>query len=85
LTSFGATHGKFILLGICALLLIRQTFIAATATPSQHAKQLNESYWYPLVALPEILAVLLFLTPGLVPTKDELSKTVHDKHSSSVA
>jgi len=77
-TSIGAKHGKFILLAVAALLLVREAFIAATVTPSQHPKQLDEHYWYPLVALPEILAVILFVTPGLVPTRDELSKSEHD-------
>jgi len=84
-TSFGAKHGVFILMGITVFLLVREIFIAATITPSQHAKQLNEHYWYPLLALPEILAVLLFLAPGLVPTRDELAKTQQENQNSSVA
>jgi len=84
-TSIGAKHGIFILLAISAFLLVRECFIAATITPSRHATQLNEVYWYPLLALPEILAVILFLAPGLVPTRDELFRSSHEKNGSSVA
>jgi hypothetical protein len=84
-TSIGAKHGVFILLAVCALLLVREIFIAATISPSQHPKQLNEHYWYPLVALPEILAVFLFVTPGLVPTREELDRSSREKQSASVA
>ena len=55
---------------IALLLLIREIFTMATV--SNAAKQDNERFWYPLVAVPEILAILLYTTPGLVPSRDEL-------------
>ncbi|KDR82181.1 hypothetical protein GALMADRAFT_135541 [Galerina marginata CBS 339.88] len=36
------------------------------------AKANNEHFWYPLIAVPEILAVLLYGTPDLVPHRQEL-------------
>ena len=72
--SFGKKHGNFILLAISLLLLVRQAFVTATMTPRTRSKQFNEHFWYPLVAAPELLAVLLYTTPGLVPAKDDLAK-----------
>ncbi|CAA7266695.1 unnamed protein product [Cyclocybe aegerita] len=68
--SFGTRHGIFILVLISLLLLIREVFAAATV--DDHVKQNNEHFWYPLLALPEILAVVLYAIPGLVPSKEEL-------------
>ncbi|KAF8888344.1 hypothetical protein BD779DRAFT_1524935 [Infundibulicybe gibba] len=68
--SWGVRHGSYILCAISLLLLIREAF--ATATSSNAAKQNNEHLWYPLSALPEILAVALYATPGLVPPRSEL-------------
>ncbi|KAH9483427.1 hypothetical protein JR316_0002894 [Psilocybe cubensis] len=68
--SLGKKHGLIILLGISALLLVREGFSLATISSS--TKQDNEHLWYPLLALPEILAVVLYATPGLVPKRDEL-------------
>ena len=62
----------FILLLIAVLLLMREAFLVATF--DNLTKQLNEAFWYPLVALPELLAVILYSTPGLVPTKAELPR-----------
>lgn len=59
-----------ILLAISALLLVREGFSAATMSNS--TKQDNEHLWYPLLVVPEILAVILYATPGLVPRRDEL-------------
>ena len=52
------------------LLLIREIFSISTVTNT--AKQDNEHFWYPLIALPEILVVIFYTTPGLVPKRDEL-------------
>ncbi|PPQ91306.1 hypothetical protein CVT25_006600 [Psilocybe cyanescens] len=68
--SLGRKHGVMILLAISALLLVREAFSAATMSNS--TKQDNEHLWYPLLAVPEILAVILYATPGLVPKRDEL-------------
>jgi hypothetical protein len=63
-------YGNYILLVICLLLLVREIFVTATVTNS--ARQDTEHFWYPLLAVPEILVVLLYTTPGLVPRRDEL-------------
>lgn len=59
-----------ILLVISLLLLVREIF--TTATVNNALKQNNEHFWYPLYALPEILAVTLYTAPGLVPPRSEL-------------
>ncbi|KAJ7811609.1 hypothetical protein B0H14DRAFT_2378245 [Mycena olivaceomarginata] len=59
-----------ILLLIALLLLLRILFYAATASNSiKQTAQGNEHLWYPLAALAELLVVLLFLAPGLVPLR----------------
>jgi NhaP-type Na+/H+ or K+/H+ antiporter len=67
---FGNTHGSFLLVAITALLLIRMIFYAVTLDHS--SAQQNEHLWYPLVALPELVAAALFIPPGLVPPRAEL-------------
>ncbi len=64
--SIGGIHGAYIFVVISVLMLIREIYSAATV--SDQAKQRDESYWYPLAALPELLAVILFCAPGLVPS-----------------
>ncbi|KAF8888345.1 hypothetical protein BD779DRAFT_1524940 [Infundibulicybe gibba] len=68
--SWGMKHGSYILCAISLLLFIREAF--TTATSSDVARQNNEHLWYPLSALPEILVVALYATPGLVPPRSEL-------------
>ena len=63
-------YGNYILLVISLLLVVRESF--ATATVKNSAKQNNEHFWYPFLAVPEILVVVLFSTPGLVPRQDEV-------------
>jgi len=70
--SLGIRYGNFILLIISFLLIIREVFSVATVTNA--AKQDNEHLWYPFIALPEILVVMLYVTPGLVPKRDELQQ-----------
>jgi len=70
--TVGAVHGTKVLGLICVLLLVREIFLVATI--QNPAKQQNEHYWYPLSATTELLAVCLFLTPGLVPPRAELPK-----------
>jgi len=62
--SFGAKNGATILLIISLLLLTREIFVAATLGELKVYE--NEHFWYPLVAVPEILSVILFLSPGLI-------------------
>lgn len=68
--SLGGDYGAYILCVIALLLLIREVF--AVATMGNQAQQKNEHLWYPLSALPEIIAVLLYATPDLVPPRSEL-------------
>ncbi|KAF9229007.1 hypothetical protein BS17DRAFT_763634 [Gyrodon lividus] len=68
--AFGATHGIHILCLISLLLLAREAFF--TATSNDLAKQNDENWWYPLAALTEFVAVVMFAAPGLVPSRDEL-------------
>lgn len=77
--SFGAKHGIFILTVISILLLIREAFYTATMTPDQHWKQYSEKYWYPFVATTEILAVMCYLAPGLVPSAKEVKERVESQ------
>jgi len=65
--SFGAKNGAPILLIIAILLLVREIFV--TATLGNLKVYQNEHFWYPLVAVPEIFAVIFFLVPGLIPRK----------------
>ncbi|KAK0455349.1 uncharacterized protein EV420DRAFT_1272829 [Desarmillaria tabescens] len=70
--AFGEKHGSFILCAISILLIVREAFLTATINNTKAAS--NEHFWYPLVALPEILAVMLYCAPGLVPRRSELPK-----------
>ncbi|PBK70217.1 hypothetical protein ARMSODRAFT_1036301 [Armillaria solidipes] len=70
--AFGEKHGSFILCAISILLIVREALLTATINNTEAA--LNENFWYPLVALPEILAVILYCAPGLVPPRFELPK-----------
>ncbi|KAF8061828.1 hypothetical protein FPV67DRAFT_298202 [Lyophyllum atratum] len=70
--SLGAKYGVFILFIISVLLLIREAF--ATATTNDLETQNNEHLWYPLIAMPEFIAVVLYSTPDLVPVHSELPR-----------
>jgi len=73
----GTRNALYILLLISALILIREAFSIATINDAE--KQNNEHFWYPLIALPEILSVVLYTTRGLVPARSELPKEVNEK------
>ncbi|KAL4073620.1 hypothetical protein V8B97DRAFT_1934953 [Scleroderma yunnanense] len=68
--TFGARYGIYILCLISLLLLTREAFFAATINNT--VKQNDENWWYPLAALPELVSVVLFSVPGLVPSRAEL-------------
>ncbi|KAF7363967.1 hypothetical protein MSAN_01055200 [Mycena sanguinolenta] len=87
------TSEHVILLIISALLLLRILFYASTVhqratgqpTPTSAASssikqtaQGNEHLWYPLAALAELLVVLLFLTPKLVPLRSMVMRHRRD-------
>ncbi|KAJ7118401.1 hypothetical protein C8R43DRAFT_96205 [Mycena crocata] len=67
---FGDRHGRYLLVLISLFMLVREVFLAATL--NDVSKQNNERLWYPLVALPEFLAVLCYSVSGLVPTRAAL-------------
>ncbi|KAJ7496801.1 hypothetical protein FB451DRAFT_1208845 [Mycena latifolia] len=69
---FGDRHGSYLLCLISLLLLIREAFL--TATLANSAKQNDERLWFPLVALPEFLAVVCYSISGLVPPRSQLNK-----------
>jgi hypothetical protein len=68
--SIGDRHGIFILLLLVLLLLVREVFSTVTQYHADAGR--NERLWYPLLALPELLAVCLFAVPGLVPSRRRL-------------
>ncbi|KAJ7187343.1 hypothetical protein C8R46DRAFT_981646 [Mycena filopes] len=68
---FGDRNGRYLLCIISLLMLVREVFL--TATLNDATKQNNERLWYPLVALPEFLAVLCYAVSGLVPSRVDLN------------
>lgn len=89
----GSQFSWLLLILISALLLLRESFLAATINKFDQVsfcsfifvctsiaiantpflqQQNNEKLWYPLVALPEILSVIMFAVPGFVPSRDEI-------------
>ncbi|KAF8890156.1 hypothetical protein BD779DRAFT_1469480 [Infundibulicybe gibba] len=66
--SWGVKYGCYIRCVISLLLLVREAFATAAIMNDTLAAQLlnNEHFWYPLIALPEILAVTLYVIPGVV-------------------
>jgi len=79
--AVGANHHHLILALIAALLLLRTLYYGVTVhkrltgqTTGLTNKQSNEHFWYPLAALAELLAAMLFLVPGLVPLRSLLHR-----------
>ena len=62
--SVGTKHGMHVLGLIIGFLLIREIYLVIIV-----GKIPNEAVWYPLAALTELLAVSLYIVPGLVPDK----------------
>ncbi|KAK6974361.1 hypothetical protein R3P38DRAFT_2812103 [Favolaschia claudopus] len=77
---FGDRHGKYILGLISIFLLVREAFLVATISNS--SKQNEELFWYPLLALPEFLAVVCYSFSGLVPPRSELKARKADNEYS---
>ncbi|KAJ3555282.1 hypothetical protein NM688_g2666 [Phlebia brevispora] len=69
-TTFGRKYGILVLFLMSLLCLTREAYLAATA--GNTAKQNKAAVWYPLVAVTEFICVVLFMVPGLVPTRKEL-------------
>ncbi|KAJ6537711.1 hypothetical protein B0H19DRAFT_1003429 [Mycena capillaripes] len=72
---WGDRHGRYLLCFISLLMIVREVFL--TATINNSTKQNNERLWYPLVALPEFLAVVCYAISGLVPTRAALNGVSH--------
>lgn len=73
-TTASRSHNRYpalIILSISFLLLLRQSFATAVSSRATFSKKSNyvghEYLWYLLIATPEILAVILYSYPGLVP------------------
>ncbi|KAJ7649040.1 hypothetical protein DFH06DRAFT_1421418 [Mycena polygramma] len=69
---WGHRHGRYLLCLISVFMLVREIFL--TATMNNSTKQNDERLWYPLVALPEFLAVVCYAVSGLVPTRAALKE-----------
>ncbi|KAJ6453578.1 hypothetical protein C8R45DRAFT_847019, partial [Mycena sanguinolenta] len=67
---FGDRNGPYLLSLISILMLVREVFFIATLNNS--ARQNEEQLWYPLVAVPEFMAVVCYSVSGLVPTRAAL-------------
>jgi hypothetical protein len=76
-TTFGSTYGMYILCVIVILLLIREIYLTIATIPN--VAHQSEDAWYPLAALPEVIAVSLFAVPGLVPEKRDLVAYAHGR------
>ena len=61
-----------ILACVAVLLVIKEAFF--TATLNNLTAQDNELLFYPLSATPELIAVTLFIIPGLVPMGSDLPR-----------
>ncbi|KAJ7060833.1 hypothetical protein C8F01DRAFT_1231369 [Mycena amicta] len=91
--AVGSMAHHLLLLLVAILILLRTLYFAVTVhqrargqpTPASQATssvkqtaQTNEHLWYPLAALAELLVVLLFLVPGIVPLRSLLARHRRD-------
>ncbi|KAJ7636323.1 hypothetical protein FB45DRAFT_906385 [Roridomyces roridus] len=74
---WGSRHANVLLLGISLMMLLREGFLTATINDS--TRQNNEHLWYPLVAVPEFLAVVCYSVSGLVPTRRAIKEMESQK------
>ncbi|THG94503.1 hypothetical protein EW026_g6984 [Hermanssonia centrifuga] len=81
-TAFGQRYGILVLLVIAVMCLIREAYLVSTA--KNLAKQNHAPLFYPLAALPEFIAVMMFMVPGLVPSKIELLERANGSKSGRV-
>jgi len=70
--TLGHTHGMKILLVTGAFLALREAFYVVTM--NNLPRQEEEKLFYPFAATTELIAVLTFLIPGLVPPKHTLPR-----------
>lgn len=66
----GSPRNVMLLSILTLLLVIRESYLAATT--NHPSASTNEDFWYPLAALPELLAISILGIPGLVPSRQEL-------------
>ncbi|KAJ7727585.1 hypothetical protein B0H16DRAFT_1590301 [Mycena metata] len=78
---FGDRNGRYLLCIISLLMLVREVFL--TATLDNSTRQNDERLWYPLVALPEFLAVLCYAFSGLVPSRIDLKAARETRENGS--
>lgn len=71
-SSLGQLHGMKILLFTGLFLAVREAFYAVTL--NNIPRQQEEKLFYPFAAGTELIAVLTFLIPGIVPPKHELPR-----------
>jgi len=71
-----APYGLHLLLLIALILLVREVFLAAT---TNKITQYKEKLFYPFAAGTELVAVLFFLVPGLLPLKTELVEAMRER------
>lgn len=71
-SSLGQVHGMKILLFTGLFLALREAFYVATL--NNIPRQQEEKLFYPFAAGTELIAVLTFLIPGIVPPKHELPR-----------
>jgi len=76
---WGDRNGRFLICLISLLMLVREVFL--TATLNNSTKQNDEHLWYPLVALPEFLAVVCYSVSGLVPTRAALKDVENNSYN----
>ncbi|KAF8207880.1 hypothetical protein K438DRAFT_1755275 [Mycena galopus ATCC 62051] len=69
---WGDRNGRYLICIISLLMLVREGFL--TATLNNSTEQNDERLWYPLVALPEFIAVVCYSVSGLVPTRAALKE-----------
>ncbi|KAF8148540.1 hypothetical protein K438DRAFT_1832862 [Mycena galopus ATCC 62051] len=79
--AWGDRNGRYLICLISLLMMVREVFLAATMNNS--TKQNDERLWYPLVALPEFLAVVCYSVSGLVPSRAAL-RTAQSSNSYSM-
>lgn len=66
-STLGARHGGTILLLASCVFIVREVFLVATVNNATASR--NETLFYILEAVPELIGVLLLATPGLIPSK----------------
>ena len=71
--SVGVRFGNHILLVISFLFIIRELSSVAISN-TDIEESIYQQIWYPLIPVPEILIVILYITPGLVPRREELQQ-----------